>query len=230
MDKYSPNSKSEQYSSHGATGVGTTSHKATDFWRHSQPVHDGHPAQRYLESRGLWPLLPGEELRCGRRYDAASGVDSFFLVAELSDHEGYLRAIQYLRLDDDGEALIGDDGHKDRVTIGPAKGCAVWPFKVGVPRVGVAEGLETAMAVRRLYDIPCFATLGAWGLKAFRPPAFVRELLIFGDHDKPGMEAAAYLRDRLALVQELGRQVPSVNIWRPDTEGWDFADVWEARL
>ena len=227
--QYSTTRKSKQYSSHGPTGVGTTIAKAKDFWRHSQEIREGHPAQLYLASRHLWPLLPGEELRCGLRYDSRTEIDHFYLVASLIDFEGELTAIQYLRLDRQGVAMIGDDGHKDRVTIGPAKGCAFRPLPLCPSVMGVAEGLETAMAVRRLYDRPCFATLGAKGLRSFRPPYPVRELIVFADHDKPGMAAAFYLQNRLNGLRSFGVESPEVSIWRPEGAGLDFADVWESQ-
>src|SRR3546814_10655271 len=37
--------------------------------------------------------------------------------------------------------------------------------------MGVAEGIETALAVTRDFGIPCWSTISADGLKAFTPPA-----------------------------------------------------------
>lgn len=230
---YSREYKSAQYKSHGRTGLNTSIEKAVDFWRRSQRIEEGHPAQVYLESRGLWPLLPGEELRCGKRFDfhvGEEGLDSFYIVALLADHEGNERAIQYLRLTNEGEARIGEDGHKDRVTLGRAKGAAVWPVLMGQPKMGVAEGLETAMAVRRLYEIPCFATLGAWALASWRPPSYwLKELIVFADRDPPGIRAAQHLAARIRGMADFGEEMPSVSIVQPAEEGVDFADMWEAR-
>src|SRR3546814_6063367 len=59
--------------------------------------------------------------------------------------------------------------------------------------MGVAEGIETALAVTRDFGIPCWSTISADGLKAFTPPAIVKRLRIFGDNDpKYGGQAAAY--------------------------------------
>src|SRR3546814_9780106 len=59
--------------------------------------------------------------------------------------------------------------------------------------MGVAEGIETALAVTRDFGIPCWSTISADGLKAFTPPAIVKRLRIFGDNDpKYGGKAAAY--------------------------------------
>src|SRR3546814_5959549 len=45
--------------------------------------------------------------------------------------------------------------------------------------MGVAEGIETALAVTRDFGIPCWSTISADGLKAFTPPAIVKRLRIF---------------------------------------------------
>src|SRR3546814_16330070 len=59
--------------------------------------------------------------------------------------------------------------------------------------MGVAEGIETALAVTRDFGIPCWSTISADGLKAFTPPAIVKRLRIFGDNDpKYGGKAEAY--------------------------------------
>src|SRR3546814_6543739 len=50
--------------------------------------------------------------------------------------------------------------------------------------MGVAEGIETALAVTRDFGIPCWSTISADGLKAFTPPAIVKRLRIFGDNDQ----------------------------------------------
>lgn len=149
-------------------------------------------------------------------------------MVELSDHEGEARAVQYLRLTPEGEALVKDDGHKDRVTVGPAKGTSVWLANPCPERLGIAEGIETAMAVRRLYDLPCFATGGKRGLQSFRPPWRVRELVICADNDAPGLAGAAYLRDRLRGLRAYGGRAPDVRIIKPQRVDWDFCDLWES--
>lgn len=227
--EYMRKARHEQYISYPEGKVGTTTRFAKSLWGQAEPIRGQHPARLYLESRGLWPLLPGEDVRCL----TIKGTPC--LAVELADHLGGLQAIQYLRLTDMGDALLKEPDpvsgkcHKDRVTIGPAKGTGVWMANPCPEKIGVAEGLETAMAVRRLYDLPCWAALGRRGLQSFRPPYRVTELLVFADHDEAGIEGAAYLRDRLNALPSFGARAPTVTIYRPDQPGWDFADVWEAQ-
>ena len=61
------------------------------------------------------------------------------------------------------------------------------------PTLGVAEGIETAIAAHMLFDVPVWALLSTSGMKSWRPPAGVRRVLIFGDNDPHSAgQAAAY--------------------------------------
>src|SRR3546814_15331496 len=69
--------------------------------------------------------------------------------------------------------------------------------------MGVAEGIETALAVTRDFGIPCWSTISADGLKAFTPPAIVQRLRIFGDNDpKYGGQAGTYRAEERRVRKE----------------------------
>ena len=78
------------------------------------------------------------------------------------------------------------------------KGAAVELFPAG-PTLGIAEGIETAIAAHLLFDVPVWAALNTSLLKTWRPPATVERVLIFGDHDLnfAGQSAAFTLAHRL---------------------------------
>src|SRR5207248_8960641 len=46
--------------------------------------------------------------------------------------------------------------------------------------LGVGEGIETVLAAARLFRVPVWSTLNAANLEAFREPAGVEELIVFG--------------------------------------------------
>src|SRR3546814_8729325 len=92
--------------------------------------------------------------------------------------------------------------------------------------MGVAEGIETALAVTRDFGIPCWSTISADGLKAFTPPAIVKRLRIFGDNDpKYGGQAAAY-----ALAHRMSVRLDCVecSVEIPNQTGTDWADRRDA--
>ncbi len=86
-------------------------------------------------------------------------------------------------------------------------------------KLGLAEGIETALSAKQLSGIPCWATLGTerFGLVAI--PESVSELHLFIDHDAGGVQAE--LRARAAYVRE-GRTILT---HRPPQPGTDFNDV-----
>ncbi len=89
--------------------------------------------------------------------------------------------------------------------------------------IGVAEGIETALAASQASAVPTVAAYCAGALAGYLWPAGVRRLVVFADADKAGREAAAALRAR-ALAARLRCEVLT-----PTAEGADWCDVWAAR-
>lgn len=90
-------------------------------------------------------------------------------------------------------------------------------------RLGIAEGIETAIAATLLFGIPCWAALTAVGLTKWAPPPGV-EVTIFADNDAhkrfTGIKAAADLAHRLT-----GEKVRVAGIQIPPKPGDDWNDV-----
>ena len=88
------------------------------------------------------------------------------------------------------------------------------------PVLGVAEGIETAFAVMKLFGIPTWAALNAGGVEKFEPPVDTQRLIIFGDNDQNGVgQRAAYS----AVGRMAGRIQVEVKI--PEKSGTDWNDA-----
>lgn len=86
--------------------------------------------------------------------------------------------------------------------------------------MGLAEGVETALAVMRDFKLPCWASSTAGMMEKFAPPEGVRKLIIFGDNDAnyAGQKSAYIIANKLSL------QGYEIEVRLPEIVG-DFADL-----
>ena len=92
--------------------------------------------------------------------------------------------------------------------------------------LGIAEGIETALAASALYDIPVWSALNATMLRKWLPPEGCDSVAVFGDNDKNyAGQAAAY-----GLGYILHGKVGEVTVHIPEITGEDWSDVHLRRL
>ena len=193
---------------------------ALRIWAGARPI-DGTPAERYLKHRGLdagstalryhprtphgpWPLT---------RFRAA-------LVAAVSDQSGTI-AVHRTFLDPQSHGPAGSE----------ARRCGLGRFGRGAvrlggiaPRLGLAEGIETALSASALFGLPCWATLGTERFRHVAIPPQVSGLVLFLDNDRGGRRAEALARKAFAHL--------AIEAHYPRQAGEDWNDVLraEARL
>ena len=178
------------------------------------------PRSIYLENRGLI-LPPGLDWHPSVDYR----VDGEVVARYPAMLAPVLRDVQFLTY----HVTYLQDGHKApvdpcrKLLPGPGlKGAAVplWP---AAEVMGIAEGIETAIAASMLFEVPVWAALNTSLLKSWRPPEIAKRVLIFGDNDKNfAGQAAAY-----ALGHRLHGAV-DVEVHFPEQRG-DYNDVLMAR-
>jgi hypothetical protein len=109
-------------------------------------------------------------------------------------------------------------------------GGAIRLFAPG-PLLGVAEGIETALAVHVRTGMPVWSAVSANLLERLEPPAKTSLVVIWADRDRSGTGAAAalLLRERslgpgiLVAVHLPPGPIP------PGAKGVDWVDVWSIR-
>jgi len=163
--------------------VDITDRNAFRLWLEASALA-GTPAERYLAGRGIAVSSP--DLRFHPRMPLGpKGAVRFLaaLVAAVRNDAGVL-ALNRTFLDPDNDRLASFEQPK-RSLGSPGSGSVRLAFPRG-GRLGVAEGVESALSAMQLFGIPCWATLGNERFGLVTIPESVRELHLFVDNDAGG--------------------------------------------
>lgn len=189
---------------------------AKAIWQQAKPIQ-GTRAKDYLASRGL-EIACCENLRFSSVCFHASTKATYpALVAKVTRWPSDdLVGIHRTYLKPEG---IGKLEHPNaKMMLGDIKGGAV-RLAPCLQRVGLAEGIETALSVQNSTEWPMWACLSTSGLQNIVLPDSVLEVLICADHDPAGLKAA------YAAAERLTRQGRQVKIATPPQNNTDFNDM-----
>ena len=129
-----------------------------------------------------------------------------------------------------GKKALGRESK--RLLSGGITGAAVRLFE---PRkdLAIAEGIETALAVRHISGRPVWAALSAGNMERLWVPHTVRSIWIYADNDAHseyrGQTSAFILAGRLKKegIKPTRRRV---QVFVPAIAGADWGDVWHRRV
>ena len=202
--------------------------RITQVWAQCVPLVRFDPVALYLKRRGfggVWPLP--DLLRLHRALPYWHGAEKLgtfpAMVAAIIAPGGRTVALHRTYLTPDGHKADLPSPKKLTGAAGPLVGACIPLHKPAHGCIGIAEGIETALAAQCASTVPTVAAYCAANLAHWRWPAGVRRIVIFADHDKAGREAADTLRAR-ALGARLRCEVLT-----PTAEGADWCDVWAGR-
>jgi len=179
-----------------------------------QPL-TGSVAETYLQSRGLSDPCAPDLLFHGdlTDYESRRGWPGMVAIPRLVDGSpvgGIHRT--FLIEDGSGKAPAG------KKMLGTIAEAAVRLFPLPEDgHLGVAEGIETALAAQAIFGTPVWAALSADGLARFKWPEGTRHVTIYADAGDAGRQAAATLSDRLNMADIPNRVKAPLN-------GDDFND------
>lgn len=201
--------------------------RIAELWGQCVPLVPGDPVTLYLKHRGIggvWPLPDSLRLHRALPYWHEGKCIGAFpaMVAPVTSPEGRMLALHRTWLHADGRKAAVPSPKKLSRTAGPLAGACIALHRPVRGCIGIAEGIETALAAWRASAVPTVAAYCADRLATWQWPRDVQRIVIFADADKAGREAADALRAR-ALSAGLRAQVLI-----PTTEGHDWADVWVA--
>lgn len=186
--------------------------KALELWRASTTPRK--EVETYLrEVRGYAGEIPvslrqGSTLQLGR-------IPVPTLIAAVSGPDRRVMAVQETKLTWTGQKA---NCRVPRLTYGSLSDGAVRLYRAG-ETLGLAEGVEDALAVSELFQTPCWATLGAYRFQLVQIPPEVRRVIIFADNDDASLQASERARERFT------REGLAVEIRAPSGEGEDWNDV-----
>jgi putative DNA primase/helicase len=200
---------------------------AMRMWALAARVQRGDVVDRYLRSRGVgMDVYPN----CLRTYEDACYADAE--TGEVSIHPAMIALIRRA----DGKPVaaqrtyLAPDGLSKARVAKPRK--AVGRFGPGPtirlapsgPILGIAEGIETALAAMKLFSVPTWSVLSTYGIETFEPPIGVRHVVVFADNDSNG----AGQRAAEKLVERLATHI-TVEIHIPPQSDTDWNDVLRER-
>lgn len=195
-----------------------------EIWSNSQPIAKGDLVDGYLASRNLEePTYPGTLRFAPALRDGEGGVRPAMIAAVgiygaprfVSIHRTFLKP------DGSGKAEMASPR---KLTPGelPDGACvSLSEYTGGV--LGIAEGIETAMAASIMYEMPVWSALNSTLLKKWLPPDGCEEVVIFADNDlNHAGQASAH-----ELAHRLSAKGTTAQVMVPEEPGTDFADVYQ---
>lgn len=151
------------------------------LWRSARRLREDGPDGIYLRSRGLAFVAPScLRFSMDAPYDGKR-LHPAILAAVLSA-QGKPVNIHRLFITSHGTKTDLVPARKMMPGQVPA-GSAIRLFKALGPELGVAEGVETALACAELFGIPVWSVMDAGNMAKFVPPEGVTSLVIFADND-----------------------------------------------
>ncbi|WP_226780323.1 DUF7146 domain-containing protein [Oceaniglobus trochenteri] len=191
-----------------------------NLWRASSVVQPDDLAGRYLAARGLGELAYPKALRFGAAVRDGEGGVRPCMLAMVTGPDGKPVTVHRTFIRPDGKAKAEMASARKLMPGAIPDGSAVRLSEFTTGTLGIAEGIETALAASVIFCVPVWAAINSAMLAKWQPPEGCDEVAIFGDNDpKHGGHAAAY-----ALSHRLRVKGISTTISIPPVEGEDWLD------
>ncbi|MBT9495725.1 MAG: toprim domain-containing protein [Zoogloea sp.] len=170
-------------------------------WSESRPIQRGDEAALYLAGRGLKLRDMPESIRVhpALRYRDGDVIGTYAaMLATVTAPDGRAVSLHRTYIQESRKAPVA--APKKLMPGLSLSGAAIRLTAVSQV-LGIAEGIETALAAAELFDMPVWSCISTAGIESFEPPAGVSAVVIFADHDTnfAGQKAAFAAAHRLTL-------------------------------
>lgn len=223
-------------------------------WSEAQVVIDGDPVDRYLRSRipGLLQVPSVIRFHPGMQFYGIAPEGAYVgrdyglhpcMVSAVVDELGRCCNIHRTFLTHQGKKLVMQEPDSDDPSLlvdlpskklMPSIGAKHYQIRLAKPLdavLGIAEGIETALAAMVYSGVPTWSVVATTGMVNFLVPDAISKLVIFADNDKltdrginPGLDAARRLLDRPDVVKRIEDESLKVVIRTPEKAGTDMVD------
>lgn len=188
------------------------------------------PVGQYLVHRGLGKLTKAPRaLRMAALPYFADGREIGrypVMLGAVSNQHGVMVAVHRTFVSTDGRKAPVPQPKKLSRTTGLLAGASIKLFEPtiidGKLVLGVAEGIETALACYLGSGIPTWSCVNAGGVRSFEWPPGLQSLIVFADNDASGVGQAAG-RDLACRAAAAGIEV---RVLVPETAGTDWLDAY----
>jgi putative DNA primase/helicase len=190
------------------------------LWRSGGLVDADDPVDRWLQRRGVAMQDYPKCLRVGMRIRHSGPPVTWHpaMLAMVTDPIGKPATIHKTYITADGAKAPVEKTRMFCAGSVPAGGAV--RLAIPGPVMGIAEGIETALAAMKMFNVPTWAALNAGGVERFDPPVEAQRVIIFADNDQNGTgQRAAY-----ALAARLSGRV-QLEIKIPEKSDTDWNDV-----
>jgi len=148
------------------------------------------PVEYYLKSRGI-NLLPTSSLRFSQKEFSGYGspeMPAMYGIATTNKNQIIYNHCTYLI----GCEKARIEAPKKMFTVRQYSGSTAIKLFNSADKMGISEGIESALSAAQLYSIPVWSTINSGFMKKFRAPDDVVHLVIYADNDTngTGLEAA----------------------------------------
>jgi len=195
------------------------------MFRESEPASENNLVGRYLRNRGL-KTIPSNLRHHPGCWCAEVKRDVPAMLGVVLSQEGQGSTLHRTYLDKETVGKANLNKAKKVMPIssklqGNTAGSAIRLFEPIDGAIGIAEGIETAIACYDRFCIPTWAAYSASMLQSFEPPTGIEKVYIFGDNDEnyTGQKAAYNLANKLVTRNKIDAYV-----YIPDYVG-DFLDI-----
>jgi putative DNA primase/helicase len=183
----------------------------------AQSIKEGDPVSEYLLGRGL-NHIPDTLLYHPELWESETKKTYPGMIIKVQSPRGEVISLHRTFLRNGRKAPI----ESPRKVLPPTetlRGSAIRLFPAH-EYLGIAEGIETALAAHEMFKIPVWSVINANGVKTFEPPEGVKKVYIFGDNDESFTgQAASYEAAHRLTIKNF-----AVRVHLPNSAGWDWLD------